>query len=61
MIPIVGALLGQGLNLVANAVMAKGIDWVENKLGVELKPDMTSEDYSKLLKVKLVVLQLQLE
>jgi energy-converting hydrogenase Eha subunit A len=48
MIPIVGALLGQGLNLVANAVMAKGKDWVENKLGVELKPDMTSEDYSKL-------------
>ena len=48
MIPIVGALLGQGLNLVANAVMAKGKDWVENKLGVELKPDKTSEDYSKL-------------
>jgi hypothetical protein len=47
-IPVVGALLGQGLNLVANAVMAKGKDWVENKLGVELKPDMTSEDYSKL-------------
>lgn len=48
MIPIVTALLGQGLNLVANAVMAKGKDWVENKLGVELKPDMTSEDYAKL-------------
>lgn len=48
MIPIVGALLGQGLNLVANAVMAKGKDWVENKLGVQLKPDMTSEDYAKL-------------
>lgn len=48
MIPIVGALLGQGLNLVANAVMAKGKGWVEDKLGVELKPDMTSEDYAKL-------------
>jgi hypothetical protein len=48
MIPIVAALLGKGLNLVANAVMAKGKDWVENKLGVELKPDMTSEDYAKL-------------
>jgi hypothetical protein len=47
-IPIVTALLGKGLNLVANAVMAKGQDWVENKLGVELKPDMTSEDYAKL-------------
>jgi len=48
MIPIVTALLGKGLNLVANAVMAKGKDWVEDKLGVELKPDMTSEDYAKL-------------
>jgi hypothetical protein len=48
MIPIVTALLGQGLNLVANAVAAKGKDWVEKKLGVELKPDMTSEDYAKL-------------
>jgi hypothetical protein len=48
MIPIVAALLGKGLNLVANAVAAKGKDWVENKLGVELKPDMTSEDYAKL-------------
>jgi hypothetical protein len=47
MIPIVTALLGQGLNLVANAVAAKGKDWVEKKLGVELKPDMTSEDYAK--------------
>ena len=48
MIPIVAALLGKGLNLVANAVAAKGKEWVENKLGVELKSDMTSEDYAKL-------------
>ena len=48
MIPIVTALLGKGLNLVANAVLAKGQSWVENKLGVELKPDMTSEDFTKL-------------
>ncbi len=48
MIPLVTALLGKGLNLVANAVMAKGQSWVENKLGVELKPDMTSEDFTKL-------------
>lgn len=48
MIPIVTALLGKGLNLVANAVLAKGQGWVENKLGVELKPDMTSEDFTKL-------------
>ena len=48
MTPIITALLGKGLNLVANAVMAKGKDWVEDKLGVELKPDMTSEDYAKI-------------
>ena len=48
MIPIVTALLGKGLNLVANAVLAKGQGWVEDKLGVQLKPDMTSEDYTKL-------------
>ena len=47
MTPLITALLGKGLGLVANAVMAKGKDWVENKLGVELKPDMTSEDYAK--------------
>ena len=48
MIPIVTTLLGKGLNLVANAVLAKGQSWVESKLGVELKPDMTSEDFTKL-------------
>jgi hypothetical protein len=35
------------LNLVANAVMAKGKDYVEKKLGVELKPDMSSEDLAR--------------
>lgn len=46
--PLITSLLGKGMNLVANAVMAKGKDWVQDKLGVELKPDMTSEDYAKL-------------
>ena len=44
---IITPLLGNGLNLVANAVMAKGKDYVEKKLGVELKPDMSSEDLAK--------------
>ena len=44
---ILTPLLGNGLNLVANAVMAKGKDFVEKKLGVELKPDMSSEDLVK--------------
>jgi hypothetical protein len=44
---ILTPLLGNGLNLVANAVMAKGKDYVEKKLGVELKPDMSSADLAK--------------
>lgn len=44
---ILAPLLGAGLNLVANAVQAKGKQWVEQKLGVELKPDMSSEDLAK--------------
>jgi hypothetical protein len=45
---IVTPLLGNGLNLVANAVLAKGKDYVEKKLGVELKPEMSSEDLAKI-------------
>jgi hypothetical protein len=44
---ILTPLLGNGLNLVANAVLAKGKDYVEKKLGVELKPDMSSEDLAR--------------
>jgi len=44
---ILTPLLGNGLNLVANAVMAKGKDFVEKKLGVTLKPDMSPEDLVK--------------
>ena len=40
-------LLANGLNVVANAVLAKGKQWTEDKLGVKLKPDMTSEDLAK--------------
>jgi hypothetical protein len=45
---ILTPLLGSGLNLVANAVLAKGKDFVEKKLGVELKPDMSPEDLAKI-------------
>jgi len=44
LLPIVQPLLSNGLNLVANAVMAKGKKVVEEKLGVELKPDMSPDD-----------------
>tara|TARA_R110000868_G_scaffold363755_2_gene626150 strand:- start:842 stop:1387 length:546 start_codon:yes stop_codon:yes gene_type:complete len=45
---ILKPLLGNGLNLVGNAVLAKGKDWVEKKLGVELKPDMTADEIIQL-------------
>jgi hypothetical protein len=45
---ILTPLLGNGLNLVANAVMAKGKDYVEQRLGVTLKPDMSPEDLAKI-------------
>jgi len=47
LLPILQPLLANGLGLVANAVLAKGKKVVEDKLGVELKPDMSSEDMAK--------------
>ena len=44
---ILAPLLANGLNLVANAVMARGKDYVEKTLGVELKPDMSPEDLAR--------------
>ena len=48
MMPIIQTLLSNGLGLVANAVMAKGKDWVEQKTGVKLQPDMPPEEMAKL-------------
>jgi hypothetical protein len=45
---ILKPLLGNGLNLLSNAVVAKGKDWVEKKLGVELKPDMSAAEIIQL-------------
>jgi hypothetical protein len=47
LLPIVKPLLANGLGLVANAVLAKGKKAIEDKLGVELKPDMSPEDMAK--------------
>ncbi len=47
LLPILQPLLSNGLSLVANAVLAKGKKVVEDKLGVELKPDMSPEDMAK--------------
>jgi hypothetical protein len=40
---IVAPLLKNGMNLLANAVMAKGKDYVEGKFGVTLGPDLTPD------------------
>jgi len=45
---ILTPLLGNGLNLVANAVLAKGKDAIEKKLGIQLKPEMTNEELAKI-------------
>ena len=52
MIPLVGAivssLIANKLPGVANAVIDRGIDYVSDKLGIPLKPDMTPEEIQKI-------------
>jgi hypothetical protein len=47
---IVSGLISNGLPKVADAVLEKGVDYVQDKMGIELKPEgqATKEDYSKL-------------
>jgi hypothetical protein len=45
---IIQPLLSNGLGLVANAVMAKGQEWVEQKTGVKLAPNMSPEQVAQL-------------
>ena len=53
MLPVVAGLLAQGLNLVGNAVLTKGKEWVEEKTGVKLAPDMPPEELTKLRQYEL--------
>jgi hypothetical protein len=48
MMPLIQTLLQNGLGLVANAVMAKGQQFVENKLGVKLAADMPPEQVAQI-------------
>jgi hypothetical protein len=52
MIPIIAgivtSLIQGGLPSVAQAVIEKGKEYVEDKLGVELKPEMSSEELYKI-------------
>lgn len=73
MIPIIGTLLSNGLSLIANAVMAKGKEYVKEKTGVDLdkgalsQQDMVSlkkyemEHEEELLKLKLEENKLDIE
>lgn len=45
---VVSALISKGLPGVAKVVTEKGLDYVQDKLGVELKPDMSEEDAQKI-------------
>ena len=45
---LLAPLLAQGLNLVANAAMVKGKEWVEEKTGVNLDQPLSAEDTLKL-------------
>lgn len=46
--PILSTLASKGLNLIASAVMQKGQEAVEQKLGVKLTPDISDEQALKL-------------
>lgn len=52
MLPLIGAivssLIANNLPKVAQAVIDKGVDYVGDKLGVELKPNMTPEEIQKI-------------
>ncbi|CAB4139689.1 hypothetical protein UFOVP352_21 [uncultured Caudovirales phage] len=45
---LLAPLLSQGLSLVANAVIAKGKEWVEDQTGVNLDQPLSAEDTLKL-------------
>lgn len=47
---IVSGLIQNNMHKVADAVIEKGVDYVQDKLGIELKPEgqATKEDYDKL-------------
>jgi hypothetical protein len=47
---IVSGLINNGLPKVADAVIEKGVDYVQDKMGITLKPEgeATKEDYAKI-------------
>lgn len=53
MLPIVTTLLSEGLSLIGNAVLAKGKDFIEEKTGIKLEPEMSEENILKLKQYEL--------
>lgn len=45
---ILSSLLGNKLTSVAKAVVDKGVDYVEDKLGIKLEPDMSPEKIAEI-------------
>ena len=49
MLPLIAPLLAQGLSLIANAAVAKGKDWIQEKTGVDISAaSLSNEDFLKL-------------
>jgi hypothetical protein len=48
LLPLLGQLASNGFQTVAEAIQAKGKQFVEEKLGVELKPNMTAAELALL-------------
>jgi hypothetical protein len=45
---LIAPLLAQGLNLIANAALVKGKQWVEEKTGINLEQPISNEDMLRL-------------
>ena len=66
MIPaIIAPLLANGLSLLGNAVLAKGKEFIEEKTGVKIEPEMSQENILKLKQYEMEheeeLLKLQIE
>jgi hypothetical protein len=53
MAPLIAALLKAGLPLLANAALAKGKEYIEEKAGVKLTENLTEPEYLKLKQFEL--------
>ncbi len=62
---ILAPLVKNGLTMIGNAVLAKGKDWVEEKTGVKLSPNLTPEQVVALKQAEMEheeeLLRLQME